>query len=85
MNGIVYLLCAAAGLLCTALLTLGARRTRSRMLVWSAICFGLLAASNVVMVLDALVFPGAALWPVRHGLSLLAVGSLIYGLIMEER
>ena len=44
-----------------------------------------LAAANVVLVLDALVFPGVALWPVRQGLSLLAVGSLVYGLIMEER
>ena len=85
MSGLIYALCALAALLCTVLLTLGARRTRSRMLVWSAICFALLTAANVVLVLDFLVFPGMALWPVRQGLSLLAVGSLVYGLIMEER
>lgn len=85
MNTLIYALCAAAALACAMLLAVGARRVRSRMLIWSAVCFGLLAAANVVLVLDFLVFPGLALWPVRHGLSLLAVGSLIYGLIMEER
>ncbi|TZF89261.1 hypothetical protein FW784_08950 [Lysobacter lacus] len=72
-------------MLCAILLGLGARRVRSRMLVWSAICFALLAAANIVLVLDFVVFPGLALWPVRQGLSLLAVGSLVYGLIVEER
>ncbi|MGY3266369.1 DUF5985 family protein [Lysobacter sp. HA35] len=85
MNTIIYTLCALAALLCTVLLGSAARRVRSRMLVWSAICFGLLTAANVVLVLDFLVFPGIALWPVRQGLSVLALGALIYGLIMEER
>lgn len=85
MNTLVYTLCAVAALACAWLLASGARRSGSRMLVWSAICFGLLALANVVLVLDFVVFPGIALWPVRDGLSLLAVSSLIYGLIMEER
>lgn len=85
MSSLVYLLCALAATLCAVLLGLGARRARSRMLVWSAVCFGLLALANVVLVLDFLVFPGLALWPVRQGLSLLAIGSLIYGLAYEER
>ncbi|WP_205123589.1 DUF5985 family protein [Cognatilysobacter lacus] len=85
MNATIYSLCALAAMLCAILLGLGARRVRSRMLVWSAICFALLAAANIVLVLDFVVFPGLALWPVRQGLSLLAVGSLVYGLIVEER
>ena len=85
MNTLIFALCALAALACAVLLWMGARRSRSRMLVWSAVCFALLAAANIVLVLDYLVFPGIALWPVRQGLSLLAVGSLIYGLIMEER
>lgn len=85
MSSIVYGLCAAVALMCAWLLAAGARRARSRMLVWSAVCFALLAAANIVLVLDFLVFPGIALWPVRDGLSLLAISSLIYGLVMEER
>ncbi|GAB6195337.1 DUF5985 family protein [Lysobacter xanthus] len=85
MNTLIYTLCALAALACAVMLGLGARRVGSRMLVWSAICFALLAAANVVLVLDFVVFPGLALWPLRQGLSLLAVGSLVYGLIMEER
>jgi len=85
MNLLVYGLCAGAALACAWLLAVGARRSRSRMLAFSALCFALLAAANVVLVLDVWVFPGIALWPVRSGLSLLAISSLIYGLVMEER
>lgn len=85
MNSLVYGLCAVAAFACALLLAVGARRSRSRMLVWSALCFALLAAANIVLVLDVWVFPGIALWPVRTGLSLLAVSSLVYGLVMEER
>ena len=87
MSVAIYVLCAAAALLCAILLGLGARRVRSRMLVWSAICFGFLALANIVLVLDFVVFPGpdVVLWPVRQGLSLVAVSALIYGLVMEER
>lgn len=85
MNAAIYTLCALAALLCAGLLAQGARRMRSPMLVWSAVCFGLLALANIVLVLDFAVFPGVALWPVRQGLSLLAVGSLIYGLVIAER
>lgn len=87
MSIAIHVLCALAALMCAILLGLGARRVRSRMLVWSAICFALLAAANIVLVFDFVVFPGpdVRLWPVRQSLSLLAVGALIYGLIMEER
>jgi hypothetical protein len=85
MNATIYALCALAALVCAVMLGLGARRSRSRMLDWSAICFGMLAVANVVLVLDFVVFPGLALWPLRQGLSLLAVGSLVYGLIVEDR
>jgi hypothetical protein len=87
MNATLYALCALAALVCAVMLGLGARRSRSRMLVWSAICFGLLAVANVVLVLDFVVFPGPdiRLWPLRQGLSLLAVGALVYGLIVEDR
>lgn len=81
----VYALCAVTALACTLLLLTGARRSGSRMLLWAAGCFLLLTAANAVVVLDLLVFPGVALWPIRHGLSLAAIGVLIYGLIMEER
>lgn len=87
MSIAIYVVCALAALACAVLLGVGARRTRSRMLGWSAICFALLAAANVVLVLDFVVFPGpdVRLWPLRTGLSLLAIGALIYGLIMEDR
>ena len=85
MTVIVYVLCALTALACAVLLLQGARRSASRMLFWSGICFALLAVSNVVLIVDVFVLPGIALWPLRDGISLLAVSALLYGLIFEER
>ena len=55
------------------------------MLFWSGVCFGLLALSNVLLIVDAYIIPEVTLWPLRHGISLLAIALLLYGLIFEER
>ena len=39
MSEIVYLLCAATSALCAALLVRSYRRSRSRLLLWSCLCF----------------------------------------------
>ena len=54
---LVYTLCFATSTLCAYLLGRSFRRTRSRLLFWSALCFALLAGVNFVVVLDMLVFP----------------------------
>jgi len=85
MTFLVYLACALTALACSVLLMQAARRGASRMLFWSGVCFGLLAVSNVLLIVDAYVVPQVALWPLRDGISLLAVSLLLYGLIFEER
>ena len=52
--------------------------------VWSALCFGLLAAVNFVVVLDMLVYPEIDFRPVRLWLSLVAVVVLLFGFIWDE-
>lgn len=84
MAFVVYVLCALTALACASLL-LGWRRSGSRMLLWSGVCFALLTLANVVVVFDYYVLPGVPLWPVRHGLGLLAVSVLLFGLVFEER
>jgi hypothetical protein len=81
---LVYLLCFATSTLCAFLLGRSFRRTRSRLLFWSALCFGLLAVVNFVVVLDMLVYPGIDFRPLRLWLSLLAVAVLLFGFIWDE-
>lgn len=85
MTLVVYALCALTAFACALLLLRASRQSASRMLFWSGICFALLTVSNLLLLVDAYVFPDVGLWPLRHGISLLAVSVLLYGLIFEER
>lgn len=83
----VYLLCFATSSACAWLLGRAYARTRARLLLWSAICFTLLAANNLVVILDLLVFPDANFSLARISLALAAVSVLLFGLAwdVEER
>ena len=81
---LVYSLCFATSALCAFLLERSFRRTRSRLLFWSAACFVLLAGVNFVVVLDMLVYPEIDFRPVRLWLSLVAVAVLLFGFIWDE-
>jgi hypothetical protein len=84
MAPIIYSLCALACLACAALLLRSYRQTRAQMLLWSGLCFAGLTASNVLLVLDRLVFPAVDLSTVRLGVALVALLLLLYGLIWES-
>lgn len=81
---LVYTLCFATSTLCAYLLGRSFRRTRSRLLFWSALCFALLAVVNFIVVLDMLVYPQIDFRPVRLWLSLAAVSVLLFGFIWDE-
>ena len=81
---VVYALCALSALACSILLFIAWRRSGSRMLWWSGVCFVLLTLANIAVLVDFFVLPDVPLWPLRHGLSLAAVSALLYGLIFEE-
>ena len=81
---LVYTLCFATSALCAYLLGRSFRRTRSRLLFWSALCFVLLAVVNFVVVLDMLVYPEVDMRPIRLWLSLAAVAVLLFGFIWDE-
>lgn len=84
MAFLVYALCALTAAACAVLLLIAWKRSGSRMLWWSAVCFVFLTVSNVLLVIDFFVLPDRMLWPVRHGISLAAISALLYGLIFEE-
>ncbi|UTP41113.1 DUF5985 family protein [Phenylobacterium sp. LH3H17] len=81
---IVYVLCLATSVVCAALLIRTYRISRSRLLLWTAISFGLLAMNNLFLVLDMVVFNAADLRLWRHGTAAAAIAVLLYGFISES-
>lgn len=79
----IYLLCAIAAALCTLLLLRGYYRAGTRLLFWSGLCFGFLSLNSLAVILDVVVFPSSDLQLLRHGASLVAVGTLLFGLIWD--
>jgi hypothetical protein len=82
---LVYALCFATSALCAVLLGRGFLRNRSRVLLWSAICFTLLAIVNLLVIFDLVIYPTSIdLRPERMWLTLIAVAVLLFGFIWRE-
>lgn len=79
----VYVLCLATSTLCAWLLGRNYRRTGARLLLWSALCFVLLAAQNLLLVVDLLVLTAEDFRSPRALLALAAVGVLLFGCIWD--
>ncbi|MBA2467150.1 MAG: hypothetical protein H0V46_06040 [Sphingomonas sp.] len=80
---IVYILCFLTSSACAWLLGRSYVRTRTRLLLWSSVCFLLLAGNNLLLVLDLLVFTDLNLRIGRLLLSLSAVTVLLFGFIWD--
>lgn len=83
MAPIIYSLCALTSLLCAGLLFHAYRRSRVRMLFWSAGCFAGLTLSNTLLVVDRLVLPAVDLSLPRLLASFLGLALLVFGLVWE--
>ncbi|HET7778784.1 MAG TPA: DUF5985 family protein [Rudaea sp.] len=81
---LVYTLCAITALLCAILLLRAYRSTRSRVLLWSGLCFAGLMLANAVLVLDKIVYTEVDLSPWRHAITLVSLLMLLYGLIYAK-
>ena len=79
----IYVLCMAASAVCALLLARTYARTRSRLLLWTAISFALLTLNNFFLVLDMLVFREVDLWPARAITFQAALLVLLYGFVWE--
>jgi hypothetical protein len=80
---IVYLLCFATSVACAILLARSYLASRTRLLLWSAICFLFLALNNLVVVVDMLVIPDISFRIPRLILALCAVSVLLFGFIWD--
>lgn len=79
----VYVLCALTALGCAVLLTRGYIQTRARLLLWSSLCFLGLAANNLVLVLDRIVFPDVDMYLIRLVTAVVSLSLLVFGLIWD--
>ena len=79
----VYLLCFLTSTACALLLLRGYRTGGARLLLWSGLCFLLLAGNNLAVVLDLLVLPDFDFRLLRMLLALAAVSILLFGFVWD--
>jgi hypothetical protein len=75
VDNVVYILCALAALGCAVLLARAFLRTRTRLLLWSSLCFAALALNSILVVVDEILVPG-------HDLRLARLGAAVAGLLL---
>ena len=81
----VYLLCALTSVLCAVLLTRSYLRSRTRLLLWSALCFLGLALNNVLLFIDLVILPVEVdLSIVRTLPAVFGFGILIWGFVWDS-
>jgi hypothetical protein len=85
MPELVYVLCALTSVLCAGLLLRSYRANKSRLLLWSTLCFIGLAINNIMLFVDIVLVPGIDLRWVRSGSALVALTLLTIGLVWESQ
>lgn len=84
MASIVYILCGLTSFACALLLLRGYRRFRTRLLLWSTVCFLALAVNNTLLFVDLVITgPTVDLSLLRIAVSITGIGFLLYGLIWD--
>jgi hypothetical protein len=81
----VYTLCAVTSVACAVMLILAYRSARSRLLLWSSLCFVALAANNVLLLVDLVVVPAIDLSMVRTGIAVAGLSTLVFGLVWDVK
>jgi hypothetical protein len=82
---LIYGLCLVTSAGCAGLLARAYLRTRTRLLLWTAISFCFFALNNLVLVVDMLVLPDWDLWAWRQGAAGAGVVILLFGFVWEMR
>ena len=83
MASVIYALCALTSLTCAVLLYRAFIQRGVPVLLWSCLCFTGLTISNILLVLDRIVYPMYDLSIPRLVAALVGLLLLIVGLILE--
>jgi uncharacterized protein DUF5985 len=84
MGQAAYILGALTTLACAVLLLRGYTRTKRRLLLWSSVCFVGLTISNMLTIVDLVMFPQVDLYLWRLLTAAIGMALLIYGLIWDS-
>ncbi|HXS30645.1 MAG TPA: DUF5985 family protein [Steroidobacteraceae bacterium] len=85
MGPIVYVVGTLMALLCAVLLLRGYLHSRTRLLLWSGLCFAGLTISNLLLFMDLVLWPASVdLYLLRLATAAIAMLLLLYGLIWES-
>lgn len=84
MAAAVFSLCAVTSITCFALLVRAYRSSGSRLVFWSAVCFGGLAVNNLLLAFNELILPHVDM-PWRGAPGAVGLAALVYGLAAEQR
>jgi hypothetical protein len=80
---LLFLFAALTSFGCMVLLLRGYARTGVRLLLWSGLCFIFLTTNNMLLFVDAVVWPEVDLRIYRLGAALAGVACLLYAFIWE--
>ncbi|HYC02270.1 MAG TPA: DUF5985 family protein [Azospirillaceae bacterium] len=83
LGAAIYLLCAATSLVCMLLLIRGYLKSRTRLLLLSALCFTGLFLNNMLLVVDLMILPHIDMRPFRTLTALASLTILLVGFIWE--
>ena len=83
MAELIYSLCALTSLFCAWLLLRAYRNKHTALLFWVGLFFSTQACVNIILALDKLVLTDIDLSVYRYTIALVAIGMLLYGLIMR--
>lgn len=83
VNFALYLVAVTTCLACTILLWRSYARTRVPLLLWSALCFIGVTASNLLLLFDLAVFVELDLRAWRLGTALVGLAFLLYGFLFK--
>ena len=84
MGSAVNIVGALTCLACAVLLLRGYARVNQKLLLWSGVCFVLLAIGNLLIFVDLVLLPQIDLYPLRLGVDAAGMLLLLYGLIWES-
>jgi hypothetical protein len=79
----VYMLCALTSVWCAFALFRTYVRRRTRLLLWSCLCFVGLALNNAILCLDLIVLPAVDLSLLRASIGAIAMLMLVAGLVWD--
>lgn len=84
VSAIIYSLCTFTSFFCAWMLFRSYKKQRSRLLLWSTLCFTFLFLNNLILVFDQIIFPLVDLKTIRYSISVVALMFLLYGLVWED-